>query len=129
MAMIAAGAVVAGEEIWMPGKKLISIPKYPIGQAKNPVNNIQEANMVTFTIRGLEAGDTVYTLYEGEHPKDGQIITSDLPTIEQRILYTTDREVLVRVRNGGINPIKSFEARSMLTSEGFDLNVLRISDL
>ena len=58
--LMAGGIVVAGD-LWIPGKKLISIPKpiVPIGTFTG-TNFIQEPNMVSLTVTGTVTGDHVY---------------------------------------------------------------------
>jgi len=127
MAMLAAGAVVTAEEIWMPGKKLISIPKKP----KKPYTT-------QIKISGLVPGDRAYACYLDElewndkfqiavpKPIFNERVTDNY--IVHRVSYTSDREVLVRVRNNGEYPIRSFEIPGTLNPKGLDIETIRKLD-
>ena len=42
--------------------------------------------------------------------------------------YVTDREVNIRVRNGGPTPIKSINIPATITESGLTVPIIRISD-
>lgn len=130
MAAMMAGAVVTAEGLWMPGKKLISIPKSPgvYGIGLLPGTE-PKPNTVNFTVTGLEAGDRVY-VYDAntyEAIVDPYEIRKDPQ--EHSVVYEYDREVKVRVRNSGPTHIRSIDIPTTITNEGFYVSALRILDI
>ena len=120
MAALTAGAVITAEGLWWPGKKTISIPS----------KKILTPNTVNFTVSGLEAGDRVYAAYADEF--GGTLIFNETCTggiFSEQCVYTVDREIIVRVRNGTTNPMRAFQTQATLTNKGIDLPIVRIRDL
>jgi hypothetical protein len=125
--LMAGGIVVAGE-LWMPGKKLISIPKTTGLSRKWLVTPIGEPpNTTSFTVAGLGSGDVVYLTREN-YPLIRSVRVGERKYAKFTVPYSYDKEYRVRVRNGGITPIKPFEVTTMIDARGLSLQAIRIPD-
>jgi hypothetical protein len=126
---LAAGGIVVAGDLWIPGQKLISIPK------KKVFDNFQvfidpalPPNTVSLTVTGTMSGDRIYIAPLGATEEEilNDIASSNV--IKYTTEYVQDREVFIRVRNGGITPIHTFETKVPLTPGGNIVDIIRTRD-
>jgi hypothetical protein len=97
--LMAGGVIVAGE-LWMPGQKLISIPK------------TLPPNTVTMTVSGLDAGDSVYCFEVDGEGKTVSEIYSQVKYMTRRgdaKFEVTPGEQLIKIKK----PVIGFDCHTI----------------